>query len=111
MLVMAVWFAIKEYRDDINKRRAFAVVSDLGGRIGSIPCWPLGDEIRVEFHGKQFSKEELNRLDALNPLTSRHTIGILFVDTNLTRDDIIKVRHLLPRCVLIRVVNGTQQLE
>ena len=111
MLVMAVWFAIREYRDAINKRRAFAVVSDLGGRIGSIPCWPLGDEIRVEFHGKQFSTDEPNRLAALNSLTSRHTIGIIFADTNLTRDDIILVRRLLPQCVLIRVVNGTQQLE
>lgn len=109
MLVVAAWFAVWECRDAINKRQAFAVASELGARVGSISCWPFGDEIRIEIYGTQFSRADLHRLEAFNPLTSRHSVGILFVDTNITQDDIDELRRLLPHCVVNAVANGNER--
>lgn len=57
IFTVVVLISVREYRDANNKRLAFEIVCGLGGHVSSIPCWPFGDEIRVEFHGKQVSKK------------------------------------------------------
>lgn len=105
-LAFVVWFAIREVRDRSNRERAFPVVGRLGGRIGSIGYWPFGEEIRISFANRSYSREELRRLTVLTPLADRHWVGVAFVDTNLNRDDVLYLRRLLPDCVVFRVVDG-----
>lgn len=102
----AAWFSARELRDSINKRRAFAVVYDLGGTAASIPCWPFGSEIRIAFDGLQLSSDDVRRLTTINPLTDRHAVEIAIKDSGLSSREVADVRKLLPNCRVIRIVDG-----
>ena len=102
----ALLFAAREVIDHRNRHAALPVVTELGGKIGSTPVWPFGNEYRISFHDVHLTNDDLRRLVVLNLLTQRHTIGIAFVDTNLTEDEIQSLRQQLPKCVIFRVVDG-----
>jgi hypothetical protein len=105
------WLIQREVRDRTARRRAYAVVSEMGGSIGSItPPVPFaGSEIRIEFKGKQFGKGDLAKLVVLNPLTEINFVGVMFNDSNVSAADIRQLRELLPKCRVLRVVNGQYQ--
>ena len=108
LLVLIGWLVVREWRDSHHRRLARDVVHDLGGRAGSLPN-PipfLGDELRYEFHGTRFTSDDISRLAVLQNLSSRHWVGIMFKDTNLTRSDMVRIRRLLPGCRPFRVVDG-----
>jgi hypothetical protein len=105
------WFGIREIRNEIHIRRAFPVIRELGGRIGSIPFWPFGCEYRITFRDCRLSEDDLQRLVVLNDLTGRNSVGIAFVDTNLTEMDVKRLRTLLPHCGVVRRVNGETQID
>ena len=109
--VFVGWLAVRETKDRINKQRAYPVIRELGGRIGSlIPSIPFcGSELRIEFHNTQFNNGDLKRLSLLEPLTSKHWVGVMFKDTNLSRRDIVDLRAMLPNGHLFRVVDGERQ--
>jgi hypothetical protein len=114
VLLIAVgigWLIRREMRDRASKARAYAVVREFGGSIGSItPPVPFaGSELHIEFKGKQFTEEELARLVVLNELTEINFVGVMFRDTNVSATDIRQLRQLLPTCRIFRVVNGQSQ--
>jgi hypothetical protein len=102
------WLEVREQREQAEKQRAFSVVSELGGKIGSLtPPLPYsGSEYRIEFGRKSFSREQLGRLLVLNELTGRNRVGIGFEETNLTAEDVRWLRGLMPKCWIFRVVKG-----
>ncbi|MDQ3331683.1 MAG: hypothetical protein M3552_13680, partial [Planctomycetota bacterium] len=100
------WFLVREVRDRRHREQAFPVVKDLGGRIGSIPFWTVGDEIRITFADRSFAREELARLVVLEPLTDRHWVGVAFRNTNLTDDDVEALGRIIPNCFIMRVVDN-----
>lgn len=107
------WLTNRELRDSQNRRRAGEVVRDLGGKTGSLPN-PipfLGDELRYEFHGTQFTSDDISRLSVLQTLSGKHWVGIMFKDTNLSHSDIVRIRELLPDCHPFRVVDGERLLD
>lgn len=110
-VVFVGWLAVRETQDRINKQRAYPVIRDLGGRIGSLtPPIPFsGSELRIEFHNTEFRNGDLERLSVLEPLTSKHCVGVMFKDTNVSRRDIIELRAMLPKCLIFRVVDGEGQ--
>lgn len=109
MLVVSVgWLVVREVQDAANKRRAYPVIYKLGGRIGSLssPIPFTGSELRIAFYQKEFSNDELQQLTVLNPLTSKHFVGVLFQDTNVTGDQIRLLRRQMPKCNIFRVMKG-----
>ena len=105
-MVGVCWLVVRDVLQSQRKSKALVVVRELDGRMGGIPAWPFGDQIRVEFHERSFSRQDLQRLTVLNPLTGRNSVGVMFKDTNLTREDILELRDMLPHCVVFRVVDG-----
>jgi hypothetical protein len=105
------WLAWREGRDRVYKQRAYSVVKELGGRIGSItPPVPFsGSDIRIEFHNVEFRAGDLERLSVLQPLSSRNHVGVMFRDTNVLGRDILELRAMLPKCRFFRVVAGELQ--
>jgi hypothetical protein len=105
-----VWLTAREMRNIAAKRRAFPVVNSLGGRIGSIPFWPMGCEYRISFKHSELSAENLRSLAILNDVSGwGNSVGVAFVDTNLTRSDIVELRERLPKCHIFRVVDSEIQ--
>ena len=109
LAIAVIWFCVREARNEIAIRRAFPVVRVLGGRIGSLPLWPIGCEYAISFHGREFTDDELQRLAVLNELPDRNYISITFSDTNLTAEHIPKLQKLLPRCSIRRYVKDEFQ--
>jgi hypothetical protein len=109
-LLFVTWFVVREVRDRQNRDWAFPVVRDLGGRIGTLPAWPFGDEIVVSFYGTQFQDGDQKRLVALNPLRGRNSVCVFLHDTNLSRDDVRELRALMPHIPVYRTI-GQEQLR
>lgn len=108
LVLFVSWIVVREVQDVANKRRAYPVITQLGGRIGSLPS-PIpftGSELRIVFDHKKLTNEELQQLTILNPLTSKHMVGVLFLDTNVTGDQIRMLREQMPDCRINRSVDG-----
>jgi hypothetical protein len=110
LLVAGVaWIGVREIREHGERRRAFAVVEMLGGRVGGIrsPLFPLaGAEIRIEFRKGEFIHGDLRQLAVLNPLSGRNWVGVMFKDTDVSGDEIRALHELLPKCHVFRIVKG-----
>lgn len=109
----AALLAIREAVDGHRRQVARDAVVSLGGKAGSLPS-PipfLGSELRYEFHGTNFSDGDLQRLSPLAALAGRHSVGIMFKDTNLTSADITELKSMLPGCLPFRVVGGELMLD
>jgi hypothetical protein len=107
-IVAIGWLEVRDLREQAEKKRVFSVVSELGGKIGSLtPPVPFsGSEYRVEFGRRQFRREQLGRLVVLNELTGHNIVGIKFEDTNVTAEDVRWLRGLMPKCWIFRVEKG-----
>src|SRR5689334_4199641 len=97
------WLVVRDVLQSQRKVEALALVREMGGRMGGLPAWPFGEEIRVEFQNRDFNRQDLERLTVLKPLTGRNWVGVMFKDSNLTREDILDLREKLPHCVVFRV--------
>ena len=87
-----------------KERQLSAAVSDCGGRLGSIPAWPLGTEYRITLN-KVPDDDELIRLALANRM--RGWVGIAFVDCEIDRKNQNRLRARLQNCYLFVVRNGT----
>lgn len=108
LILFVGWIVVREVQDAANKRCAYPVIVQLGGRIGSLPT-PIpftGSELRIVFDQKKLTNKELQQLTVLNPLASKHTVGVMFQDTNVTGDQIRMLREQIPDCQINRVVDG-----
>lgn len=109
VLVLFVgWILVREAQDAANKRHAYPVIDQLGGRIRSLPS-PIpftGSELLIVFDQKKFTNEELHQLTVLNPLTSKHIVGVMFQDTNITGDQIRTLCEQMPGCEIKRFTEG-----
>jgi hypothetical protein len=102
------WLEARGLWEQADRTRAFSVVTELGGQIGGLtPPVPFsGSEYRVRFRGTQFRPDQVGRLAALNVLTDRNHVGIMFEDTNATAADVRRLRGLMPKCRIVRVIKG-----
>jgi len=102
------WLEARGLWEQAKNERAFSVVSELGGQIGGLtPPVPFsGSEYRVRFHGTQFHPDQVGRLAALNVLTDRNHVGIMFEDTNATAANVRRLRGVMPKCRFFRVIKG-----
>ena len=109
VLVLFVgWIVVREVQDAASKRRAYPIIVQLGGKIRSLPS-PIpftGSELWVVFDQKKFTNEELHQLAFLNPLTSKHIVGVMFQDTNITGNQIRMLREQVPDCEIKRFIGG-----
>ncbi|MFG0333724.1 MAG: hypothetical protein ACF8TS_10210 [Maioricimonas sp. JB049] len=111
VVVLATGLTVREARDRALRHEAATVVRQLGGRTGSlVPPIPFtGHEIRITFSGPGVAREDLPRLKILQQLAARHYVGVLFRDTNLTDEDIARIRAMLPGCSVHSIVDGPRQ--
>jgi hypothetical protein len=81
-----------------------SAVSDCGGRIGSIPFWPIGTEYRNTMI-RLPDENCLNRLHIANLV--RGWVGIAFPDSQFSLADRAMLLEKLRNCQLYMVRNGT----
>ena len=103
VLIIVVALAIDYVRVRAKNRRAFHAISQCGGRMGSIPCWPFGTEYRITF-SRALTSDELDQLGELNSL--RGFVGVAFVDCELSTDQVREATARLHNCALYRVIDG-----
>jgi len=83
-----------------NEHRLSSTVSQLGGRMGSLPAWPLGAEYRITFE-RALSDRELERLKIANRM--RGSVSIAFRNCDLSEPERTNARKALPACHLFVV--------
>jgi hypothetical protein len=93
-----------DYWNVTRKEKLLAsAVSQIGGRNGSIPMWPLGTEYRITLTAIP-TPEQLDQLKIANQM--RGWVGIAFEDCELTADDGDRLRRILDRCHLFVAHDG-----
>ncbi|MDY0169821.1 MAG: hypothetical protein RBS80_24975 [Thermoguttaceae bacterium] len=107
-LVFAALIAIGLSLDYLNvarkERQLSTAVSNCGGRIGSIPVWPLGTEYRITLT-KVPDDDELRQLGVANRM--RGWVGIAFRECEINGKDQARLRSGLPNCHLFVIRNDT----
>ena len=103
VVTIVVALAIDYIRVREKDRRVFHAISQCGGRCGSIPFWPLGTEYRITF-SRALTSDELDQLRELNSL--RGSVGVAFVDCELSIDQAREATTKLHNCKLYRVTDG-----
>lgn len=102
-VVAAIALAI-DYWNVVRKERLLSsAVSQIGGRNGSIPLWPLGTEYSITLTSLPTS-EQLAQLRIANKM--RGWVGISFENSELTVEDVDRIRRNLDRCHLYVVQDG-----
>jgi hypothetical protein len=102
-VVAAIALAI-DYWNVVRKERLLSsAVSQIGGRNGSIPLWPLGTEYSITLTSLPTS-EQLAQLRIANKM--RGWVGISFENSELTVEDVDRLRRNLDRCHLYVVQDG-----
>jgi len=72
------------------------VVSDLGGRAGSLNGWPLGKEYIIAFT-RPLTDAEIERLSVLNSLSGRDYVAVAF-NCDLTPLQLETAQRVLSDC-------------
>ena len=78
-------------------------VSQCGGRIGSIPVWPLGTEYRITLSSVP-SNSQLHSLRIANHM--RGWVGIAFNDCEISQEESKRLLVALPKCHLYIIKDG-----
>ncbi|WP_145214367.1 hypothetical protein [Planctomycetes bacterium TBK1r] len=99
----AAALAIDYWNVTRKEKRLSIAVSQIGGRNGSIPFWPLGTEYRITLTAIP-TAGQLDQLKIANEM--RGWVGIAFEDCGLTADDRDRLRRNLERCHLFVVQDG-----
>ena len=81
-----------------KEQRLRAAVGQLGGRMYSIPLWPLGTEYRISFR-RPLTASQLDRLSIANSM--RGYVGILFHQCELTEAERIQTQRALSECTVM----------
>ncbi len=104
LAAIAVTALAVDYWNVVRKEKLLSsAVSQIGGRNGSIPLWPLGTEYRITLTSLPTS-EQLDQLRIANKM--RGWVGIAFENCELTVDDVDRIRRNLDRCHLYVVQDG-----
>lgn len=94
LIILAVMdYAAVQYKDSHVSR----IVSNLGGKTGSIPAWPLGTEYRISFESP-LTMEQINFLTPLNDL--RGDVWVAFPECAFSENEVRDIRSKLYRCHL-----------
>jgi hypothetical protein len=83
-----------------KEKRLSSAVAEMGGRMGSLPAWPLGTEYRITFE-RPLHQQELVRLSIANRM--RGWVGIAFRDCELSEAERSSACNALPACHLFVV--------
>jgi hypothetical protein len=103
VVLIVVGFTVDYYCVQAKERRVVHMISQFGGRSGSIPAWPIGTEYRITFT-RALTSQELVQLHELNTL--RGWVGVACEDCELSNDQVREAIANLPQCELFRVVDG-----
>jgi hypothetical protein len=99
----AVALSIDYWNVTRKEKLLSGAVSQIGGRNGSIPMWPLGTEYRITLNAIP-TPGQLDQLKIANEM--RGWVGIAFTNCELTADDRDRLRVILDSCHLYVVQNG-----
>ncbi|MBI1248645.1 hypothetical protein GC197_12495 [bacterium] len=103
VVLIAVGLKVDYYFVAQKEKRLSAAVSNIGGRVGSIPAWPLGTEYRITLT-KAPTDEELAQLAVAN--TMRGWVGIVFQDCEISSRDRGRLNASLSSCHLFVAKDG-----
>ncbi|HBE72045.1 MAG TPA: hypothetical protein DDW52_28235 [Planctomycetaceae bacterium] len=99
----AIALAIDSWNVTRKEKLLSNAVSQIGGRNGSIPLWPLATEYRITLTSLP-APDQLDQLRIANKL--RGWVGIAFENCELDVDDVDRLRANLDRCHLYVVQDG-----
>ena len=98
LLASIVLLTFDYFRVEAKDRRVSNAVSRLGGRMGSLPLWPIGTEYYVTFP-RELNEDELDSLVELNAL--RGHVGVQFLDCDLSETQQELIRRKLASCFVL----------
>jgi len=98
LLAGIVLLTVDYFRVEAKDRRVATAVSRLGGRMGSLPLWPLGTEYHISF-SRALNDDELDSLAELNSL--RGHVGVMFSDCDLSETQEGQIRRKLASCFVL----------
>ena len=98
LLAGIVLLTVDYFRVQAKDRRVATAVSRLGGRMGSLPLWPLGTEYYISF-SRALNDDELDSLAELNSL--RGHVGVKFSDCGLSETQQEQIRRKLASCFVL----------
>jgi hypothetical protein len=98
-----VFLAVDYFKVQGLEKRKREAIAQCGGGSYMLGGWPLGTEYRITFP-HALTAEQLDSLDVLNRL--RGSVGVAFVDCDLSDDEIREAIAKLHNCRLYRVVDG-----
>lgn len=101
--LVATALAIDYWNVTRKEKLLSSAVSQIGGRNGSIPFWPLGTEYRITLTAIPTDRQ-LDELKVANQM--RGWVGIAFEDCELTENAADRLRESLRRCHLFVVQDG-----
>jgi hypothetical protein len=93
-----VLLTVDYFRVEARDRRVAAAVARLGGRMGSLPLWPMGTEYHISF-SHALTGDELGSLAELNSL--RGHVGVKFSDCDLSEMQQEQIRRNLASCFVL----------
>lgn len=96
ILLLAADYVMVRAKDS----RAGSVVHQLGGKMYSIPLWPLGTEYRVSFDSSP-TVEQIQELRILNHL--RDSVSVAFPECSYSKDQVNKIKETLSQCHLFSI--------
>ncbi|UUO06685.1 hypothetical protein M4951_25500 [Blastopirellula sp. J2-11] len=86
---------VDHYQYEAHGKRRSAIVSEFGGRTGSLMGWPWGKEVMISLP-RPLSDEELQRLAILNT-AGRDYVSVWF-QCELTDEQLQVAKQVLSRC-------------
>jgi hypothetical protein len=98
--VLAAVLAVDYVAVQSKERRLSAAVSACGGKIGSIPAWPIGTEYRITFN-HVLDEKQLQQMEIANHM--RGWVGIAFRDVELSNEERTKTSAVLNKCHLFMI--------
>lgn len=101
ILIVSVLALIVDYaRVQARDVRVGTSIKEFGGRMTSIPVWPLGAEYGISFP-HPLSTEQIDQLKELNSL--RGTVGIAFIECELSEKQKHELATKFPNCFVFQV--------
>ncbi|EAQ80690.1 hypothetical protein [Blastopirellula marina] len=93
--VLVLIATVDHYQYEAHGKRRSAIVSEFGGRTGSLMGWPWGKEVMISLP-RPLSNEELRRLAILNA-AGRDYVSVWF-QCELNDEQLKAVKQVLSRC-------------
>jgi cation transporter-like permease len=103
-IIVGVVYATRSVRHQRARSIALPVVSELGGRVGSITAPFGGTEYHISFAGRSLTREDIDRLVVLNDLARNgNYVSVAVYDATISPENVEYMQQRLPEVRVLTV--------